>query len=425
MEKNEITTGELAGWLEQPDFVLLDIRPVAAYNGWSLRNEPRGGHIRGARTFPLEWTRHKTWKDLLKDKGIEPGRPVGVYGYDRERSLEMAGKLQDAGFGEVKCYHHFVSGWSPDRDLPVERLKRYRQLVYPEWVKTLVSGNNPPEYENKDNFTLCHAHYAYPRDYHEGHIPGAIPLDTVDLEDPETWNRRSPGELAGAMRKYGINSESTVILYGRFSEPRIDDPYPGKRAGHLAAMRCALIMLYAGVKDIRILNGGFAAWKEAGYEITTQEYKHRTPGDFGVKIPAHPELLVDTPEAKKILKYDRGELVSIRSMDEFTGKVSGYNYIDKAGRIPGAVFGNCGRDAYHMENYRNIDHTMREYHEVASNWAENGILPEKYIAFYCGTGWRASEAFFNAYFMGWPRISVYDGGWMEWSADPDNPVETG
>jgi molybdopterin synthase sulfurtransferase len=27
--------------------------------------------------------------------------------------------------------------------------------------------------------------------------------------------------------------------------------------------------------------------------------------------------------------------------------------------------------------------------------------------------------------MGWPRVSVYDGGWFEWSNDPDNPFETG
>jgi thiosulfate/3-mercaptopyruvate sulfurtransferase len=40
-------------------------------------------------------------------------------------------------------------------------------------------------------------------------------------------------------------------------------------------------------------------------------------------------------------------------------------------------------------------------------------------------GWRGSEAFFNAWLMGWPEISVYDGGWFEWINDPDNPVETG
>ena len=48
------------------------------------------------------------------------------------------------------------------------------------------------------------------------------------------------------------------------------------------------------------------------------------------------------------------------------------------------------------------------------------------MAFYCGTGWRASETWFYAHLMGWPRIAVYDGGWHEWSRDPDNnPIETG
>ncbi|NWP29049.1 sulfurtransferase, partial [Escherichia coli] len=40
-------------------------------------------------------------------------------------------------------------------------------------------------------------------------------------------------------------------------------------------------------------------------------------------------------------------------------------------------------------------------------------------------GWRASEAFFYAWLMDWKRISVYDGGWYEWSADPKNPIVTG
>jgi thiosulfate/3-mercaptopyruvate sulfurtransferase len=136
-------------------------------------------------------------------------------------------------------------------------------------------------------------------------------------------------------------------------------------------------------------------------------------------------MIVDTPEAKAILKDSDKNLVSVRSWDEFVGKVSGYHYIEKKGRIPGAVFGNCGSDAYHMENYRNLDHTTREYHEIEQMWRAAGITAQKYNAFYCGTGWRGSEAFFNAWLMGWPRISVYDGGWFEWSRDDDNPYETG
>jgi 3-mercaptopyruvate sulfurtransferase SseA len=48
------------------------------------------------------------------------------------------------------------------------------------------------------------------------------------------------------------------------------------------------------------------------------------------------------------------------------------------------------------------------------------------VSFYCGTGWRAAETWFYAYLMGWPDISVYDGGWYEWSQDPaSNPIAIG
>jgi rhodanese-related sulfurtransferase len=64
--------------------------------------------------------------------------------------------------------------------------------------------------------------------------------------------------------------------------------------------------------------------------------------------------------------------------------------------------------------------------QIAANWADAGITPDKRIAFYCGTGWRASETWFYAYLVGWDRIAVYDGGWFEWSQDPvNNPIEAG
>ena len=68
---------------------------------------------------------------------------------------------------------------------------------------------------------------------------------------------------------------------------------------------------------------------------------------------------------------------------------------------------------------------MRSPGEIEANWRAWGITSGKRVVFYCGTGWRASEAFFYAYAMGWDRISVYDGGWSEWSADPANPLEIG
>jgi 3-mercaptopyruvate sulfurtransferase SseA len=73
-----------------------------------------------------------------------------------------------------------------------------------------------------------------------------------------------------------------------------------------------------------------------------------------------------------------------------------------------------------------VDNTMRAYPEIASIWEEVGITPDKRVAFYCGTGWRASKTWFYAYLMGWQRAAVYDGGWFDWSQDPiNNPIETG
>lgn len=60
--------------------------------------------------------------------------------------------------------------------------------------------------------------------------------------------------------------------------------------------------------------------------------------------------------------------------------------------------------------------------EIEAIWSLAGIDRDSTVAFYCGTGWRASLAFLYAWLMGWEHISVYDGGWYEWSADPHNPA---
>lgn len=136
---------------------------------------------------------------------------------------------------------------------------------------------------------------------------------------------------------------------------------------------------------------------------------------FGATIPADESVFIDYEEAVELLADRNGALVSIRSKPENDGETSGYNYIDDLGDIPGAVWGDNGSDAYHMENYRNIDNTMRDYHEIETNWAGAGITADKTVSFYCGTGWRASETWFYAHLLGWDDVSVYDGGWFEWS----------
>jgi 3-mercaptopyruvate sulfurtransferase SseA len=188
-----------------------------------------------------------------------------------------------------------------------------------------------------------------------------------------------------------------------------------------------MILRYSGVDDVRLLDGGYDWWVRAGYPLETVVREPTPVSSFGAQIPLRPEIIVDIDEAKQILAdREHAALVSVRTWNEHIGKVSGYNYIDPAGRIAGDVWGNCGSDAYHMQHYRNVDNTMRAYPEIASIWEEVGITADKRVAFYCGTGWRASETWFYAYLMDWQRAAVYDGGWFEWSRDPiNNPIEAG
>ncbi len=424
LEITQLTTQELKEFSKNKNNQIIDARTVDAYNGWKFKNEIRGGHIRGAKSLPIKWTKYIDWIEIVRSKGILPENKIAIYSYSAKDAEKVASLFLKAGYSDVSVYNSFVEEWASNPDLPMERLERYSNLVYPEWVKTIVDGGIPPEHPGGKT-VICHAHYRNRDAYLSGHIPGAIDMDTLALEAPETWNRRSPEELKKALEQHGITSNTTVVLYGKFMTPNNDDEFPGSAAGHIGAIRNAMIMMYAGVKDVRVLNGGFQSWKDAGFEISTEDVAKQKVADFGVTIPHRPEIIVDVPEAKQMIAAKDADLVCTRSWPEYIGEVSGYNYIEKKGRIPGAIFGNCGTDAYHMENYRNVDHTIREAQEVKAIWEEVGITPDKHLAFYCGTGWRGSEAFYNAWLMGWPRVSVFDGGWFEWSNDPENPFETG
>jgi len=420
----QITTKNFIDYIRNNSGHVIDIRPVKAYNGWKLNGEARGGHIKGARSLPAKWANYIDWIEIVRSKDIFPADHLVIYGYDVSKSEYMSRYFEKAGYSNISVYHHFVDEWAANPELPMDHLARYQQLVSAEWVNELINGGHPDHYSN-NKYVILHAHYRNRDAYLSGHIPGAVDIDTLTLEAPETWNRRSPEELKTALEKHGIDADTTVVLYGKHMWPDNDDPFPGSAAGHIGAIRCAFIMMYAGVKDVRVLNGGFQSWKDEGYETSKVDKAKKPVSKFGVSIPQKPELAVDILEAKAILESESAELVCVRSWPEYIGELSGYNYIEKKGRIPGAVFGNCGSDAYHMENYRNLDHTTREFGEIARIWKDVGITPDKHNAFYCGTGWRGSEAFYNAWLMGWPKVSVFDGGWFEWSNDPENPYETG
>jgi molybdopterin synthase sulfurtransferase len=424
-----ISTTELRDRLGDADLTVIDARPLTGYNGWRLGDEARGGHIPGAVAFPSAWLTSVDAPEIqriLDEKGVVPGREVVVYGAGGDDAEAVAAGLRELDIANVRVYADGYSAWAADADLPLERLPKYDKLVHIDWLRRVLAGERP-EAAPEGKFLLFHVNFGVPEEYAEGHIPGAHYLDTNWLEDPADWNRRSPEALEPAMRALGITHDTTVIVYGRDTEGQANEKWPGRRAGQIAATRALMILRYAGVDDVRLLDGGYDWWVRTGNPLQTEPVAPTPVAEFGVQIPLRPEVIVDIDEAKQIIADPEGAaLVSIRTWREHIGNVSGYNYIGPAGRIKGDVWGNCGTDAYHMQHYRNVDNTMRAYPEITANWAEAGITADKWVAFYCGTGWRASETWFYAYLQDWPRIAVYDGGWFEWSQDPiNNPIEIG
>jgi molybdopterin synthase sulfurtransferase len=424
-----VATADLEGRLDRTGTAIVDVRPLAGFNGWRLGDEARGGHVPGAIAFPRSWLfslEDVEVNALLADKGILDADEVIVYGSGRADAGAVADRLASLGRSNIRIYASGWATWAADERRPVDRLPHYEALVHTAWLRELVDGGRP-EAAPAGRSLLFHVNFGAPEEYLDSHLPGALYLDTNQLEDSIDWNRRSAEEIAAAMAALGITGDTTVVLYGRDTEGHAEERWPGRRAGQIAATRAALILRYAGVDDVRVLDGGYDAWVRAGHELDTVIREPSPVAATGLAVPQRPELIIDLSGAKEVLADGVGAaLVSVRTWEEHIGAVSGYNYIGPAGRIVGDVWGNCGSDAYHMQHYRTVDNTMRSYVEIAANWAKAGITPDKHVSFYCGTGWRAAETWFYAYIMGWPRISVYDGGWFEWSADPaSNPIEAG
>ena len=243
-----------------------------------------------------------------------------------------------------------------------------------------------------------------------GHIPGAAYLDTAEMESAPLWNRVDDAALVALLLRHGVRHDSTVILYGR---------------NNLAAARAAHLMLYAGVADVRLLDGGFHAWRAAGVPAEASPGRSYPPAtSFGAAVPAHPGYLLDMDAARRLQRDEPAVLVSVRTWQEYSGHTSGYPYIDARGDIPGALWGRIlnDDDINGMSEFHRVDGRMAHADDIRRLWAGAGIHPGRRAVFYCGTGWRASLAFFYAWLMGWDEIGVYDGGWCEWSRDATNPV---
>ena len=415
IEVKTIATKELQDKLSDDSWVVVDTRINDAFNGWKLDEVERGGHIKGAVDFSANWLtvdskdKEKTLDKALETKGIEKDKNIVLYDAHGKDAKEVANYLSEKGYKNLYTYN--VADWAKDESLPMESYENYEMIVPATIVNDILDGNKPETFENSKNIKIVEASWGEESEaYSKGHVPTSVHINTDTVEPPPQWMLASDEELAKFANDYGFTKDDTVIV----TAPDV-----------MASYRVAVVLRYIGINDVRVLNGGNNAWTSAGYELETKSNKPVAGNDFGATIPANPDLIDTQAELKEMLKDSNNVLVDNRSWDEYIGKISGYSYHDKKGRIPGAVYGYAGTSATTLEDYRNIDNTMRNAAEIKALWKDAGIDTNKHLMFMCGSGWRAAEVLTYANVMGFDNTSLYSDGWIGWSNDTSNPTETG
>jgi thiosulfate/3-mercaptopyruvate sulfurtransferase len=247
--------------------------------------------------------------------------------------------------------------------------------------------------------------------YAQGHIPNAIyaHLDR-DLSGPVTsTSGRHPlpaqEAFAATLGRWGIDASVQVVAYDQ-----------GNGA---YASRLWWLLRWVGHMRVAVLNGGFAAWQQAGLPVTQQACV-REPRRFSVR-PAQ-TALVTTVELEKLLadaqlSSTQRTLVDARGADRFAGQ---NEIIDPvAGHVPGA------RNHPFLQN---VDAQGRflPAATLRAKWLETlqGKPPETAIAM-CGSGVTACHNLLALEVAGLRGAHLYAGSWSEWIRDPGRPVERG
>jgi thiosulfate/3-mercaptopyruvate sulfurtransferase len=413
----EISADDVSKAVNDKNWVLVDTRATDAYNGWKLDGVKRGGHLPNAVDFPASWLdsdredRAEILSTALRVKGIASHRHIVLYGTNKRHRNRVAAYLRREGYPHL--YDFDLKLWANDPNKPLVRFKNFHLLVPPSIVKQLLDGQWPETFKHGKPAKFVEVSWGEEdASYLKGHVPRSFHVNTDHFEPPPKWMLGNPDVLGRFASKYGFQADDTVIISG-------EDP--------TASYRLAIVLRYMGVQDVRVLNGGFAAWKAAKYQVETKSNHPPIARSFGTRIPSRPQLIADMARAKAGLRTPAEfTLVDTRTWAEFTGETSGYKYHFQKGRIPGSVYGQASfKGLNSLVPYRNIDNTMRNAGEIRALWKESGIDTEKHLSFMCGSGWRAAEVLTFAQVMGLYNTSLYSDGWIGWSNDPGNPIESG
>ncbi len=230
--------------------------------------------------------------------------------------------------------------------------------------------------------------------YLVGHVLGAVWVDTSGWakafaagQDKAAWSKR-----VGAL---GIDVTTPVAIY--------DD------ARNNSAARVWWILRYWGVRDVRLLNGGWGGWAKGG----AVEKGENKPMPVAPKLVAQTGRLATKDDLLKALKGRPGQVLDARSTDEFCGKAE---TAKRNGAIPGAV---------HLEWTDTLDKKTGRFKsaaELTKLFEDAGIDPARPTTTYCQSGGRAAVLAFAMELMGGKDVRNYYRSWSEWGNDPDTPI---
>ena len=236
-------------------------------------------------------------------------------------------------------------------------------------------------------------------EYDAGHIPGAVFVDLDrDLAAPSGPGRHplpDPAAFATRLGEIGFGSDHFIVAY--------DDAF-----GTVAA-RLWWMLDNLGHTRVALLDGGLAAWREAGLPVST-EPAHPTPAML--RLRDRWTNTVDRDELRS--RLGSATLIDARAPERYRGETEPVD--PRAGHIPGAVnapaklaLGADGRFLPGAELVRRLD-------DVAP--ADRPVIAS------CGSGVTACHTALAVRLAGRPDATLYPGSFSDWSRT-DLPVATG
>ncbi len=238
--------------------------------------------------------------------------------------------------------------------------------------------------------------------YLQGHIPGAVYVSLEhELSDHTIVGRGRHPLPAGhgvqaAARRWGIRQDALVVAYDDWNRA--------------ASGRAWWVLTAAGLTDVRVLDGGLAAWRSAEGRLDTGPV---TPRAGNITVPQRNLYEGSLPTLTAQQCFTGGlTLIDTRAPERFSGDLEPIDPV--AGHIPGAK--NIPSTAVLAS-----DGTFLDESALRQTWFDHDIEYGGDVGLYCGSGITATVTIAALAAVGC-KAPLFPGSWSEWISDPTRPI---